>query len=100
MSLLFDRGRLGVPLRDDNAAEFLAIFARHWLPRRHIRMVAEADGARLFRRKKNSPAIFRHPHVGVIRPTVGSRTDRGTQIYARLLKTVRPNLAPPLEKAR
>jgi len=41
--LLFDRGRLGVALRDDEAAQCRAMLARHLLPRRLAAFVAKAD---------------------------------------------------------
>jgi hypothetical protein len=76
MALLFDRGGFGVALRDDDAAQLLAVFAGHLLPGIQFGMIAEADFALELRREKNSPSIFRHPHVRVIRPSLGRRAYR------------------------
>ena len=42
-ALLLDRRRLGVALRDDDAAQVGAVLAGHLLPRRLAHVVAEVD---------------------------------------------------------
>ena len=100
MALLLDRGRLGVALDHDQAAQHGAVFARHFLPGRLAIMLAERNDAVLFlRRQQNAPAIFRHPDVVELGPA--ARIDRigGAQIDQRLLEAFRPHVAPPVHVA-
>ena len=100
MALLLDRGRLGVALDHDQAAQHGAIFARDFLPGRLAEMLAERNDAVLFlRRQQNAPAIIRHLDVVELGPA--ARIDRigGAQIDQRLLEALRPHVAPPVDVA-
>src|SRR6266478_3160987 len=100
VALLLDGGGLGVTLRDDDATKLFAIFAWDLLPGSFIGSITETDFTILRRREKNSPAIFRHPDVGVICPTIGGGADSGTKVDLTGVKAVRTDLVPPLEKLR
>ena len=72
--LLLDAGRLGVALRDDQAAQLVAELARHFLPDRLAEEVAEADAAIVHRiGEEDAPAVLRQLHVLEVRP---ARRDR------------------------
>ncbi len=82
MALLLDRGRLGVALDHDQAAQHGAIFARDFLPGRLAIMLAEGNDAVLFlRRKQNAPAIVGHAHVVELGPA--ARIDRNRRCANR-----------------
>src|SRR5438874_4232070 len=99
MPLLFDRRRLGVALRDDDAPQIAAMLARHFLPRGLAQMIAEVDLAIFFRRReKNSPAIFRHLHVVEVRPSAGLYAHGGAQIDVVLQRPGRTHVVPPTEE--
>src|SRR5215468_10674001 len=101
LSLLLDRGRLGVALRDDNAAQWIAEFAGNLLICRFAAVIAEADlRLRLARRQKDAPSVIRHLHVVVMRPSVRLDADGRAQINVFLLKSGGPHLAPPVEVIR
>ena len=100
MALLLDRGRLGVALDHDQAAQHGAMLARHFLPGRLAEILAERNDAVLFlRRQQDAPAIVRHLDVVELGPA--ARIDRigGAQIDQRLLKTLRAHVAPPVHVA-
>ncbi len=100
MALLLDRSGLGVALDHDQAAQRGAIFARHFLPGRFAKMLAERDDAIFFLgREKDAPAIFRHPDIVELGPA--ARIDRigGAQIDQRLLEAFGPHVAPPIHVA-
>lgn len=100
MALLFDRGRLGVALDHDQAAQRGAVFAGHFLPGRLAKVLAEGNDAVLFlRSKEDAPAIFRHLDVVELGPA--ARIDRigGAQVNQRLLETFRSHVAPPVHIA-
>ena len=101
MALLLDRGRLGVALDDDEAAQHGAIFARHILPDRLAVVAAERNlAALLLRRQQNAPAVFGHLHVIELRPALGIDRDGGAQINQRVLEALRPHVHPPVDVAR
>ena len=101
MALLLDRGRLGVALDDDEAAQHGAIFARHVLPGRLAVMAAERDLAALFlRRQQDAPAVVGHLHVIEFGPALGIDRDGGAQIDQRILEAFRPHVLPPVDVAR
>ena len=67
--LLLDARRLGVALRDDEPAELIAEFARHFLPHRLSEEVAESDRAIDDRiGQENAPAVLRKTDVLEVRP--------------------------------
>ncbi len=77
MALLFDRGRLGVALDHDQAAQRGAVFARDFLPGRLAKILAERNDAVLFlRRQQNAPAIFRHLRRSRTWPSRADRPNR------------------------
>src|SRR5437016_5402765 len=99
--LLFDRSRLGVALRYDDAPELGAELTRHLLPDRLTEVIAEADrtiGNRIC--EKDAPAIIRHLHRAIARPTLRVDAHCGAQVDIGLCKIVRPHLVPPVEKLR
>src|SRR3984957_17732258 len=70
MALLLDGGRLGVALDHDQAAKHGAMLARHFLPGRLAKMLAERnDTAFLLRREQDAPAIVRHLDIVELGPT-------------------------------
>ena len=74
IALLLDRGRLGVALDHDQAAQHGAVFARHFLPGRLAFMRAEGNLAALhLRRQQHAPAVFRHAHVVELGPAFRDR---------------------------
>src|SRR5258708_10611983 len=100
-ALLLDRGRLGVPLRDDQAPELRAEFPRHLLPHGLAEGIAEAnrsigDGVG----EKDSPAVIGHLHRAVVRPSFGVDADRRAQIHVGAGEVARPHLAPPIPESR
>src|SRR6185437_10615438 len=99
--LLFDRGGLGVALRDDEAAQGRAMLARHLLPGRLAHLVAEADAALGHGLgEEDAPAILRHLHRAVRRPALGVDRGRGAQVDIGREEVGRPHAAPPIEEAR
>ena len=100
MALLLDRGRLGVALDDDQAAQHGAVFARHLLPGGLAAVPAEGNLAvLLLRRKQDAPAVFRHLHVVELGPALGVDRHRGAQIDQRLLEALRAHGLPPVDVA-
>jgi len=69
-ALLFHRARLGVALRHDQAAQFIAMLAGNFLPALGSDVITEVDVPLAFDgSEKNSPAVFGHAHVVVHGPT-------------------------------
>ena len=100
-ALLLDRGRLGVALGDDQAAQFGTVLTRHVGPHRFTLVLAEGDFAALFRwRQKNAPTVFRHPHMTVMGPALGIDADGGAQIDLEVAGLDRPQIVPPLQISR
>ena len=98
MALLLDRGRLGVALDDDQAAQHGAIFARHVLPGRLAVVLAERNLAvLLLRREQDAPAVVGHLHVVELGPALGIDRHGGAQIDQRLLEAFRPHVLPPVD---
>ena len=100
VTLLLDRGRLGVALDDHQAAQHGAVFAGHFLPGVLAFVHAEGDLAALvLRGQQHAPAVFRHLHVVEFGPALGIDADRGAQIDQRFLEALRPHVVPPVEVA-
>src|SRR5712692_7505624 len=100
-ALLLDRGRLGVPLRDDQAPELRAEFPRHLLPHGLAEGIAEADrsiGDGVG--EEDSPAVIGHLHRAVVRPPFGVDADRRAQIHVGAGEVARSHLAPPVHESR
>src|SRR5919199_6809840 len=101
MTLLLDRRRLGIALRDDQAAQRSAIFAGHLLPHGLALVIAEgnrATGLRL--REEDTPAVFRHLHVAELRPASCIHADGRAQVNVARLETIGAHVPPPLQEAR
>ncbi len=95
------RGRFGVALRDDEAAQVHAVLTRHVLPGRLTHVVAEADLAiRLGLGQEDAPAVVRHLHVIEVGPALGVDGDRRAQVDGTVLERDRPEIAPPLQETR
>src|ERR1700684_3239713 len=69
MSLLLDRGGVGVSLRDDEATQVCAVLAGHFLPCRLTLVVAEIHRALTVRgAQEDTPTIIGHLDVIKVRP--------------------------------
>jgi hypothetical protein len=98
VALLLDRGRLGVALRDDDAAQGRAVLARHFLPGGLALVLAEVDRAAGFlRREEDAPAVVGHLDVVEVRPALRVDADGGAQVDLGAGSLVRPHLVPPVE---
>src|SRR5436190_10369251 len=99
LPLLFDRGRLGVALRYQDASQSIAKLAWHFLIGGHAAVITETNfrvSARWL--KKYPPTVVRHFHIIEIRPTTRLDADRCAQIDLFGLKTFRTHLMPPINK--
>ena len=100
VALLLHRGRLGIALDHDQAAEHGAVFARHVLPDRLAAMRAEWDFSPFDRRRQqNAPAVFGHADVVELGPALGVDAHGGAQIHHRLLETFGAHVVPPVDVA-
>ena len=100
MALLLDRGRLGVALDHDEAAQHGADLAGHVLPDRLALVRAERNFAVLLgRRQQDAPAVLRHLDVVELGPALRIDRHGGAQIHERFLKALRPHVVPPVEIA-
>lgn len=98
VALLLDRRRLGVALRDDDAAQVGAVFARHVLPHVAAHVLAEVDLAlAVLRRQEDAPAVVGHAHVIEVGPAVGLDADGGAQVDVEAMRAVRTHVLPPLQ---
>ncbi|MGF6877471.1 hypothetical protein OKW35_006950 [Paraburkholderia sp. MM5477-R1] len=96
VTLLLDRGRFRIALRDDDAAQVRAMLAGHVLPRGFALVLAELDLAILLaRREENAPAVLGHLHVVEVRPAARIDADRGAQIHVVTVRAFRAHVAPP-----
>ena len=101
VALLFDRSGFGIALGDDQAAQFGAVLARHLVPHRLALVLAEGDLPVLFGRgEKDTPAIFRHPQMAVMGPTLGVDADGGAQVDLEVAGLDRTHIVPPLQIGR
>src|SRR5688572_10068556 len=99
-ALLLDGRGLRIALRDDQAAQRRAVFARHLLPRRLAHLVAESDpavGDRIG--EENAPAILGHFHRAVVRPALRVDRDRSAQVDVGLREVARAHFAPPSKES-
>src|SRR5688572_19643166 len=100
VALLLDRCGFGVTLRDDDASQIGAMFARHFLPYRFALMVAELNRpAGLHRIQKDAPSIIGHFHVAEVGPAVALDTDCGAQVNVESVAAVWSGFAPPVYEA-
>lgn|GEM_PF-6377675 len=96
VALLLDRGRLGIALRDDDAAQVSPVFARDILPCVLADMVAEMNLAAGFSGiQEDPPAVIRHLYVAELRPALRIDADRGAQVDVETLAAFRPHVVPP-----
>src|SRR5215472_12208300 len=93
MALLLDRSRLRIALDHHETAQHGSIFTRYVLPCRLAEMTAKRNSAVvLLRCQQNAPAIFRHPYIIELRPTLRGHRHRSAQIDERLLEPRRPHV--------
>ena len=77
MALLLNRRRLGVALRDDDAAQIGAVFAGHVLPGLFAFVVAKVNRAIGFALvQENAPTVIAHLHMTELRPALWVHADR------------------------
>src|SRR5262249_3090494 len=101
VTLLLDRGRLGVALGDDEAAQDAAVLARHLLPAGSAEGVAEADRAPgLGLGQAPASAILWHRHVFERGPDLGVHAHGGAQVDILPLEAVRAHAHPPVDELR
>ncbi len=100
--LLFDAGRLGVPLGDNKAAELVAKLARNFLPDRIPHEIAETDPAIVDRvREEDAPAILGQFHVFEVRPSRWVDADGRPDVdLVVVLESLRTHVLPPLDVLR
>ena len=100
-ALLLHRGRLGVALGDDQAAQFGAVFAGHVLPGGLALVAAEVDLAAFFLvGEKNAPAVLGHPHVVELGPAGAGNVDGGAQVDVVGRALHGAEFVPPVEELR
>ena len=86
-ALLLDRGRLGVALDDDQAAQVGAVLAGHLLPHRLAEVVAEGDAAVGLRvGEEDAPAVVGHLDVAEVGPALLADGDGGAQVDVVVLE--------------
>ena len=101
LALLLNRGGLGVPLGDDQAAQLGAILGGDLVPDRLALVGAEGDlpvGAGFG--QEDAPAIVGHLHMVEMGPAVGVHADGGAQIDLDVVGIDRPHVLPPLDVGR
>jgi hypothetical protein len=97
-ALLLDRGRLRVPLGDDDPPQVVPELPGDLLPGRVPVEVAEADPAVVLgRSQEDPPAVVGHLHVVEVRPALAVHGDRGAQVDVVGLEPLRTGVLPPLE---
>src|SRR5581483_11386971 len=100
VALLLDRGRLGVALGHDEAAQRPPVLAGHLRPRGLAAVAPEADGAaRLGLGQEDAPPVLRHAHVAEMGPPGGVDAHRGPELHVPGLEALRPHVGPPPEEA-
>src|SRR5258708_1857536 len=100
-ALLFDGGRLGVALGDDQTPQRRAVLARHLLPGRLAVLVAKTDAAIGHGvGEEDAPAIVRHLDRAVARPALGIDRGRRPEIDVGGEEIARPHRAPPIQEMR
>ena len=98
MALLLNRRRLGVTLRDDDAAQVRAMLARHVLPRGLADVLAKMNLAGLISWvHKNAPSVVGHLDVIKLRPTRRINAHGRAQIHFVLHRALRAHIVPPVE---
>ena len=99
--LLFDRCRLGIALRDDDATELRAQFTGYLLPCRFAIVVAEPNPAISNRvGKKDAPAVIGHLDVAVAGPALRVDANRSAQVDVVRTEIAWSLLLPPGQKPR
>ena len=100
-TLLLDARRLGITLRDDEAAEAVAELARNFIPHRLALEIAKAvDAAFDLRLEEDAPAILRHLHVIEVGPAIGLDRDGGAQVDVLRHPALGTHLLPPVDELR
>src|SRR5213595_3543872 len=86
-TLLLDRSRFGIALRDNDASQCIAKLARHFLISRRTVVVAESNpGIGRRRLQEDSPAIIRHLYIIEVRPSLAANVNARAQPDILLLK--------------
>jgi hypothetical protein len=99
VALLLDRGRLGVALGHDQAAQVAAVFARHFLPGGLALVRAEIHlAAFLGRVEEDAPAVVGHLDVVEMGPAGRVDADRGAQVDVEVLRAVGAHVLPPVDE--
>jgi hypothetical protein len=97
-ALLLDAGGLGVPLRDDDAAQRVAELAGNLLPRGIPEEVSEPYPAVVLGRgQEDPPFVVGHLHVVEVRPSLRIDRDGGAEVDLVRLEIRGAGLVPPLE---
>src|SRR5580704_2814570 len=98
--LLFDRGRFGISLRDNNAAQDRTILTGYVLPCGLTLVATKIDLARFITRlQEDAPAILRHSNVTELRPAVGCYAGGGAQIDFIIAGFIGAHVRPPAEES-
>ena len=100
-TLLLDRRRLGVALRDDHPPESVAVLAGDLVPDGLPEVVAERDRpVRLLVGEEDAPAVLGHADVSELRPALAVHADRGAQVDVVGLEPLGAHLHPPVDELR
>ena len=100
-ALLFDRGRLGVALDDDQPTEISSVLSWDLLPDILSLVVAESDLAVGFALgEEDAPAVVGHLDMLEVGPTLLADRDRRSEVDRVPLESDRPQLLPPLDILR
>ena len=98
MTLLLDRGRLGVALRHDDAAQIGAVLAGHVLPGGLALVLAEVDRAAFLALvHEDAPAIVGHLDMTEVGPSLRIDAHRGAQIDVVIIRALRAHVLPPVD---
>ena len=101
VALLLDRRRLGVALRDDDAAQVGAVLAGHVLPGLLALVVAEVDlPLGVARLQEDAPAVVAHLHVVEVRPALRVDARRGAQVDLVVGRALGADVVPPVDEVR
>src|SRR6516162_11608874 len=101
MPLLLDRGRFGIALGDNQAAERTPMFPGYVLPNWLPLVLAKSNRTAGFCfGQEDAPAILWHLDVAECCPALGFDGNCGSQVNLSSLKAERSELVPPSEEAR
>jgi len=96
VTLLLHRCGLCIALRNDDAAQVRAVFARHILPGVFTEVIAKMDLAVLLGGiEEDAPAVIGHLHMTKLRPALRVDAHRSAQIYIEILAALGAHIVPP-----